>query len=303
MFRAALLAVFALCAVALGAFAVGCDNAVTQEIPDAQATPAGWSLVWADEFDGTEVDESKWEFQLGDGCPDLCGWGNAELQNYARDNSVVSDGTLKITALQNIVDGDTTYTSSRLRTLGKGDWTYGRFEVRAKLPLGQGMWPAIWLLFSEPTYGQWASSGEIDIMEAVGDKPDEVFGTLHYGGEFPQNVFKGDEFQLAAGTFQDDFFVFTVEWERVDREPGEDGEPVEGVDIRWFVNNVLYQVQTEEDWFSGGSDDPTSPFNHPFHMILNVAVGGNLPGAPDATTAFPQTMEVDYVRVYERTGS
>ncbi|MEM6782625.1 MAG: glycoside hydrolase family 16 protein [Bacteroidota bacterium] len=289
MLRAAILSVFAFAALALGLFAVGCDNAVTQEIPDAQATPAGWSLVWSDEFDGTEVDESKWEFQLGDGCPDLCGWGNAELQFYTRESSVVSDGTLKITANQNVVDGDTSYTSSRLRTLGNGDWTYGRFEVRAKLPIGQGMWPAIWLLFSEDTYGGWAASGEIDIMEAVGDKPEEIFGTIHYGGAFPQNVFKGQELKLAAGTFQDDYFVFTVEWE-------------EGV-IRWYVNNVLYQTLTSDDWFTTGSDNPTAPFDHPFHMILNVAVGGNLPGAPDATTQFPQTMEIDYVRVYERAGS
>lgn len=289
MFRVAILTVFALCAVALGVFAVGCDNAITQEVPDAQATPPGWSLVWADEFDGTEVDESKWEFQLGDGCPDLCQWGNAELQFYTEENSVVSDGTLKITARQNIVDGDTTYTSSRLRTLGKGDWTYGRFEVRAKLPLGQGMWPAIWLLFSEDTYGGWAASGEIDIMEAVGNKPDEIFGTIHYGGAFPQNVFKGQELKLAAGTFGDDYFVFTTEWE--------EGE------IRWYVNNILYQTLTSEDWFTTGSDNPAAPFDHPFHMILNVAVGGNLPGSPDATTQFPQTMEVDYVRVYEWTGN
>ncbi|MEM8598771.1 MAG: glycoside hydrolase family 16 protein [Bacteroidota bacterium] len=288
MLRAAILSVFTLAALALGAFAVGCDNAVTQEIPDAQATPAGWSLVWSDEFDGTEVDESKWEFQLGDGCPDLCGWGNAELQNYTRETSVVSDGTLKITARQNIVGGDTTYTSSRLRTLGNGDWTYGRFEVSAKLPIGQGMWPAIWLLFSEDTYGGWAASGEIDIMEAVGNKPDEIFGTIHYGGPFPQNVFKGRDLKLAAGTFSDDFFVFAIEWE--------EGE------IRWYVNNVLYQTLTSEDWFTTGSDNPAAPFDHAFHMILNVAVGGNLPGAPDATTQFPQTMEVDYVRVYEWTG-
>jgi len=261
----------------------GCDNSVDVTIPDANATPAGWTLVWADEFDGTTVDPTKWEAQLGDGCPDLCGWGNNELQAYTAENLSVGDGTLKITARQN---GDD-YTSSRIRTLGKGDWTYGRFEIRAKLPTGQGLWPAIWLLFSEDTYGGWAASGEIDIMEAVGNEPGEVFGTLHYGGQFPANVFSGEPFELTFDSFDQDFYVFTVEWEESE--------------IRWYVNNVLYQTQTSDDWFTTGSDNPAAPFNHDFHMILNVAVGGNLPGAPDETTVFPQTMEVDYVRVYERT--
>ncbi|MEO0560294.1 MAG: glycoside hydrolase family 16 protein, partial [Bacteroidota bacterium] len=209
--------------------------------------------------------------------------GNNELQTYTRANATVSDGTLKITAREEAAD---TYTSARLRTLGKGDWTYGRFEVKARLPEGQGMWPAIWLLFSNDTYGGWAASGEIDIMEAVGNKPDEVFGTLHHGGPFPENVFTGEEFKLFSGTFGDDFFVFTTEWE--------EGE------IRWYINNVLYQTQTSDDWSTTGSTNPAAPFDHDFHMILNVAVGGNLPGSPDETTAFPQTMEVDYVRVYQR---
>jgi len=302
------------CLVALG---LGCDNSIEQNTPDPLETPDGWNLVWSDEFGGTEVDTTKWGFQLGDGCqisPDLCGWGNGEFQNYAAENATVENGVLTISALQDVVladtvvvDGDTTfveadtsYTSARLRTLGKGDWTYGRFEVRAKLPTGQGLWPAIWLLFSEPTYGEWAASGEIDIMEAIGSEPGEVFGTLHYGGVAPDNEFTGEARELFAGTFDEDFYVFTVEWEEVDRSVDEDGEVVKGVDIRWYLNNVLYQTQNEDDWYTTGSDDPTAPFNHDFHMILNVAVGGNLPGAPDVSTTFPQTMEVDYVRVYER---
>ncbi|MEM1057542.1 MAG: glycoside hydrolase family 16 protein [Bacteroidota bacterium] len=283
--RLAALVAFAL-ALSSAAFVAGCDNSVDIEIPDAEATPPGWNLVWSDEFDGAELDETKWEYQLGDGCPDLCGWGNAELQSYTRENTEVSNGTLKITALREIAGNDTSYTASRLRTLGRGDWTYGRFEIKAKLPTGQGLWPAIWLLFSEDTYGGWAASGEIDIMEAVGDKPDEIFGTIHYGGPFPANTFSGEEFRLASGDFTDDFFVFAIEWE--------EGE------IRWYVNNVLYATRTSDDWFTTGSNNPAAPFDHAFHMILNVAVGGNLPGSPDATTVFPQTMEVDYVRVYER---
>ena len=266
----------------------GCDNSVEQAIPDAEATPDGWELVWADEFDGSSLDLSKWEYQIGDGCDQgICGWGNGEFQNYTRENLTVSDGTLTITARQDVSGADTSYTSSRIRTLGKGDWTYGRFEVRAKLPTGQGLWPAIWLLFSEDTYGGWAASGEIDIMEAIGSEPGEVFGTLHYGGAFPDNVFSGEPFNLAgSATFNEDFYVFTTEWE--------EGE------IRWYINNVLYQTQTSDDWYTTGSDDPAAPFDHDFHMILNVAVGGNLPGAPDVSTTFPQAMEVDYVRVYQR---
>ena len=270
---------FALAVLLLVAGA-GCDNSTDLTVPDPEATPPGWTLVWSDEFDGSALDASKWEVQLGDGCPDLCGWGNGELQSYARDNLTVGGGVLTITARE---EADGSFTSARLRTLGKGDWTYGRFEVKAKLPTGQGLWPAIWLLFSDDTYGGWAASGEIDIMEAIGSEPDEIFGTLHYGGPFPDNVFTGKDFHLAAGTFADDFFVFIVEWEA--------GE------IRWYINNVLYQTQTE--WFSTGGDYP-APFDHAFHMILNVAVGGNLPGAPDETTVFPQQMVVDYVRVYQR---
>ena len=261
----------------------GCDNSVEQVVPDAQETPDGWELVWSDEFDGDAVDPARWDTQLGNGCPNLCGWGNGEFQNYTAENAVVSDGTLKITAEQEINGTDTTYTSARLRTLDRGDWTYGRFEIRAKLPTGQGIWPAIWLLFSEDTYGGGAASGEIDIMEAIGSEPGEVFGTLHYGGPAPGNVFSSRDFQLTYDTFDRDFYVFALEWE--------EGE------IRWYVNNVLYRTETE--WYSTGGAYP-APFDHDFHLILNVAVGGNLPGAPDETTTFPQTMEVDYVRVYQR---
>jgi beta-glucanase (GH16 family) len=284
------------------ALVAGCDNSVGDELrpPDPEAVPDGWSLVWQDEFDGAALDTTKWSYQIGDGCAEgICGWGNGEFQNYTRENVEVSGGTLKITARQTITpgdstDADTTYTSSRIRTLDKGDWTYGRFDVRAKLPTGQGLWPAIWLLFSDPVYGVWASSGEIDIMEAIGSEPGEVFGTLHFGGPAPGNVFTSEDFQLNFSLFNEDFYLFTTEWERDE--------------IRWYVNNVLYRTETADNWYSTGTPsdstliDPmgTAPFNHDFHMILNVAVGGNLPGAPDVSTFFPQTMEVDYVRVYQR---
>ncbi len=273
----------ALLSLALLAVATGCDNSVDQVVPDPEATPEGWALVWSDEFDGAALDTTKWTLQLGDGCPSLCGWGNNELQRYTADNYAVGGGLLTITARQ---EADSAYTSTRMNTRGKGDWTYGRFEIKAKLPTGQGLWPAIWMFFSEDTYGGWAASGEIDIMEYIGSRPSEVFGTLHYGGPAPANVFSGDEFGLFSGTFADDFFVFVIEWE--------EGE------IRWYVNNVLYQTQTSDDWYTTGSTNPAAPFDHDFYLLLNVAVGGNLPGNPDETTVFPQTMQVDYVRVYER---
>ncbi len=264
-----------------------CDNSVDQVTPDPQATPAGWSLVWSDEFDGTALDASKWNVVLGNGCPSLCGFGNNELQTYTNQNHTVSDGKLTITARRAIAGTDTTYTSTRLDTRGKGDWTYGRFEIRAKLPRTQGLWPAIWMFFSRDTYGGWAASGEIDIMENIGSKPDEIFGTIHYGGPAPANVFAGEAFKLSSSSFADDFYTFTLEWE--------EGE------LRWYVNNVLFQTKRAGDWYTTGSTRPSAPFDHDFFLLLNTAVGGILPGRPNRTTVFPQTMEVDYVRVYQRT--
>ena len=241
-----------------------------------------YELVWSDEFDGTLVDQSKWEFQIGDGCPDLCGWGNGELQYYRAENATVGGGLLTITAKEEAF-GFSDYTSARLRTKGKADWEYGRFEMRAKLPIGKGLWPAFWMLPAQDSYGGWAASGEIDVMELVGHEPERVLGTLHYGGTFPANTYSGDHYDLASGTFNDDFHVFAVEWEA--------GE------IRWYVDGIHYQTQTA--WWSTGGPYP-APFDQPFYMLLNVAVGGDWPGPPDGSTQFPQTMVVDYVRVYEK---
>ncbi len=246
-------------------------------------TAQKYQLVWSDEFDGNEVDTSKWDFQIGDACELVmgCGWGNNELQYYRKENATVSNGNLVITAKEESFGG-LNYTSTRMRTFGKQDWTYGRFEMRAILPEGQGIWPAFWLLFSDETYGGWAASGEIDIMEMTGDHPEKIFGTIHYGGEYPANVWNGKDFTLKNGSFAEDYHIFAVEWEY--------GE------IRWYVDDVHYATQT--DWYSTGAPYP-APFNHDMYLILNIAVGGNLPGSPDATTSFPQTMTVDYVRVYQ----
>lgn len=251
--------------------------------PDEIVPDSTWTLVWADEFDGSSLDLSKWSVQTGDGCDiELCGWGNNEAQWYQSANAEVGGGRLRIVARQERVGGKN-YSSARIRSLNKGDWTYGRVDVRARLPRGQGIWPAVWMLPSDNVYGPWPMSGEIDIVELVGHEPNRVHGTLHYGGPGPAHVYSGADFTLGSGTFADDFRVFTLEWER--------GE------IRWYVDGRLYQTQSE--WHSTGGAYP-APFDRRFHLVLNVAVGGNWPGYPDATTVLPQMMEVDYVRVYQK---
>ncbi|MEO1576661.1 MAG: glycoside hydrolase family 16 protein [Pseudomonadota bacterium] len=243
-------------------------------IPDCQ-------LVWSDEFDGDSVDLTKWEFQIGDGSElGIPGWGNNEKQWYTANNATVADGKLTIEAREETV-GNFDYTSSRLRTLGRGDWTFGRFEMRAKLPSTQGMWPAFWMLSSFPeAYGVWAASGEIDIMESVGSDPDRIFGTIHYGGEFPGNLSTSETYSPSTDV-SDEFHVYAIEWD--------------ADEIRWYVDDTLYAVQNA--WSSTAGPYP-APFDQPFYILLNVAVGGSFPGAPSVDTVFPVTMEVDYVRVY-----
>lgn len=239
------------------------------------------ALIWSDEFDGSAVDPAKWEFQTGDGSQvGLPGWGNNELQWYQSANASVANGVLTIQARQQSVGGKA-YTSSRLRSLGRAEFLYGRVEMRARLPVGKGLWPAFWMLPSDPAiYGVWAASGEIDVMESIGG--DRIYGTIHYGGTFPANVQAGSSILLPAGSAAD-FHVYAVEW-----------QPTE---IRWYVDGQLYA--TRNDWFSTGGPYP-APFDVPFHLLLNVAVGGNFPGSPDGTTVFPQNYVVDYVRVYQQ---
>ncbi len=240
-------------------------------------------LVWADEFDGNQLDQSKWSYQIGNGqLYGLPGWGNNELQYYTDSNDTVANGVLTITA-KNDGAGGYPYTSTRIRSLNKGDFTYGRFEMRAKLPTGQGMWPAFWMLPTDSSiYGTWAASGEIDIMEQTGDDPDHIFGTLHYGGSFPQNTFSGSGTNLPTGSANAEFHTYAIEWQLDE--------------IRWYIDDELYAVQSA--WFSQSGPYP-APFDVDFHMLLNLAVGGNLPGNPDGSTVFPMDYVIDYVRVYQ----
>lgn len=255
------------------------------ETDETQTVATFTELVMQDEFDTNGAPNSAiWNFDLGDGTANglPAGWGNNELQYYTdrTENVTVQNGVLIITAKEEQFQGSN-YTSARLLTKGKFEQTYGRFEARIKLPWGKGIWPAFWLLGDDSGGTEiWPQIGEIDVMEYVGDEPTRVFGTVHgpgySGGE---SISKG--FELDNDRFDAGFHIFGIEW---------------GPDyINWYVDDVLYSQITPEDvpgeWvFNRG----------PFYIILNMAVGGSLPGAPNEETEFPQTMLVDYVRVYKQ---
>jgi beta-glucanase (GH16 family) len=244
-----------------------------------------WQLVWSDEFETGSLDMAKWSYQTGTGTEyGLTNWGNNELQYYLEENVVVADSVLTITAKKENVGGKQ-YTSGRIRTAGKGDWTCARMEFRAKMPVGKGMWTAIWMMPTDNAYGGWAASGEIDLMEHLGDNTKKVYGTLHFGGTWPNHVSKGSSYMLSSGDYHDEFHVFVVEWE--ERE------------MRWYVDGHLYQTLGEDAWYSSGAPFP-APFDKRFHLLINLAVGGNWPGSPDASTTFPQEVVVDYVRIYQK---
>jgi beta-glucanase (GH16 family) len=257
----------------------------------ARATSAQttWTLVWSDEFNGpagSAVDGTKWVAEVGNGSN---GWGNHERQYYTnttKNAAMDGAGNLVITAYKETLgakyrcwNGTCQYTSARLKTQAKFEQAYGRFEARLKLPYGQGMWPAFWMLGNNIQRAGWPTCGEIDIMENIGREPSIVHGTIHGPGYSGANGI-GAPYALSSGTFSDNFHVFAVEW-----EPNQ---------IRWYVDGQLYQTRTPADLPPGS----TWVFDHPFFMILNVAVGGYWPGDPDSTTVFPQKMYVDYVRVY-----
>ncbi len=242
-----------------------------------------WQVVWHDEFEGESLNLEKWSFQTGTGSEyGLIDWGNDELQYYREQNVTVSDGMLHITAKRESYNGKS-YTSGRIRTIDKGDWTYCRIEFRAKMPLGKGLWAAVWMLPTDEEYGGWAASGELDIMEYLGDEHNVVHGTLHYGNAWPNNKQNGTSFTLSEGDFYSEFHDFTLEW-------------VEG-EMKWFVDGQLYQTLDQGDWWSTGGPFP-APFNKDFHLLINLAVGGNWPGNPVGTT-FPQDLVLDYIRVFQ----
>jgi beta-glucanase (GH16 family) len=279
-----------------------------------------WRLVWSDEFDSPVIDPERWNLEV-----DCWGGGNAERQCYTNfdQNARIEDGHLVIEAHLGEAQGPALpahmregadaealaatqiqpFTSARLNTRDKGDWLYGRIEVRARLPEGQGMWPAIWMLPTDEVYGSWASSGEIDILEAVnlgepcrecrGGIENRMFGTLHYGDVWPHNTYQNRETVL-PGRAEDgqEFHVFAIEWTA--------GE------IRWFVDGETYGSLTRRRWRSASDEArgrPNAPFDQRFHLILNLAVGGHLAEGRNEggvrLEGFPKNMLVDWVRVYD----
>ena len=284
----------------------------------------GWELVWQDEFNDGKLDNTKWNKEVN-----CWGGGNNEQQCYVdkSDNFEFENGVLHITARREDYTGPAEragspgyapeitktlpYTSGRIRSDGKGDWKYGRIEARMRLPHGQGTWPAFWMLPTDEKYGGWAASGEIDIMEAVniGAKTDKtgtltnkpeirVHGTLHYGLKWPGNVHSGADFELPGGfNPATSYHTYAIEWE--------EGE------IRWYMDDIHYATQTSEHWFSGYKDENGevvknsghAPFDKRFHLILNLAIGGDWVSAVNEKginqDVFPQRLSVDYVRVYK----
>ncbi len=240
-------------------------------------------LVWSDEFNYKGLpDSSKWSYDHGNGCPDVCGWGNNELQFYTwnrKENARVENGKLVIEAHKELFGG-MNYTSARLATKNKGDWKYGRLEIKAMIPAGKGMWPAIWMLPSKWEYGGWPKSGEIDIMENVGYWPDTIFGTVHtdaYNGMLGTQKTKG----IAFNDLSKAFHVYAIEWN---------------------ANEIVFYVDGKEyNRFANDKKGSAAwPFDKEFHLLLNVAVGGNWGGKYGVDDGvFPQKMVVDYVRVYQ----
>jgi beta-glucanase (GH16 family) len=242
---------------------------------NASQTPPAWLLVWHDEFDGAVLDTTKWVRETGGN-----GWGNAELEFYTDrvENARLENGYLVIEARHEPF-GNQAYTSARLKTQGLGAWKYGRIEARIQIPRGQGLWPAFWMLGDDIGQVGWPTCGEIDIMENIGKEPRTVHGTVH-GPNYSGANGNSSAYALTNGAFADSFHVFAIEW-----QPSV---------IQWFVDGTLYKTVLPGDlpgrWV----------YDHPFFILLNVAVGGYWPGNPDSTTVFPQTMRVDYVRVYQR---
>ena len=240
----------------------------------------GYTLVWQEEFDKNQLDTTIWSHELGDGCPGLCGWGNAEKVWYRPENTRVSDGKLIITAQPDWQHKDF-WSSSRIITKHKKTFHFGRVDIRAKLPKTQGIWPAIWMLGQNRQKLGWPNCGEIDIMEERGQYPWISRGTLHYKDADGNYAHSGAKKELLYGNFSDDFHLFSMEWDRVG--------------VRFFVDDEMY---ADLKYPSIHIDSLDNPFLQPFYLIINLAVGGNYLGYPDHTTVFPQTLEVDYVRYY-----
>ncbi len=253
-----------------------CGDAAPVEEPPLNAVEtadADPQLVWAEEFSGTELDTADWNYELGDGCPNLCGWGNNERQLYTRENHRLENGNLIITARK---DGDR-YSSTRITTKGKQEFQYGRFETRAKLPVGAGLWPAFWMLGTNIDEVNWPLCGEIDVLEYVGREPGEIFTTLHTQAAHGDD---GNSRKTKIENIEEGFHVYAAEW-TADQ-------------IEFFVDGTSVYTFAPED-----KSVAVWPFDQPFYLILNLAIGGKFGGPEVDDSVFPQSFVIDYVRVYQ----
>ena len=237
-------------------------------------TYEGMNLVWSDEFDGSTINMNNWTFEIGTG---NWGWGNNELQYYQEDNSSIIEGNLVIEARRQSFESSN-YTSSRLITRGKQSFKYGRIDIRAVMPEGQGIWPALWMLGTNHFQVGWPTCGEIDIMEMIGgdERENVVYGTAHWnqGGL----VSYGQSMTNQSGKLSEEYHVYSIIWDEQS--------------IRWFFDDINYNTIDI-------TPEALSAFHDDFFFIMNIAVGGNWPGSPDNTTIFPQWMIVDYIRVFQ----
>jgi beta-glucanase (GH16 family) len=288
--------------VFLSAAAVCAQNSANTIDIGTPANPGidGWTLLWNDEFEGTALDGTKWSPDTGyylNGNAGTWGWGNDELQYYGNDtaNVYMRDGYLNLTAFKQRrnwpgIDPNryAEYASGKVITKGKFSWKYGRIDFRASLPLGQGFWPALWMLPQNEVYGAWALSGEIDVMEARGRVTNKSSGAIHFGGAWPDNAYINGEYTFQPGQTIADFNVYTLIWEEAE--------------IRWYVNGNRFFTAKNNQWRSNAPNaqgNAYAPFDQDFYIIMNLAVGGRFDDhltPPD--NALPATMRVDYVRVY-----
>jgi len=238
----------------------------------------GYTLLWSDEFTASNLDLSVWNQEIGNGGG---GWGNNELEYYTNSakNTLLSNGNLIIEARKEAMSGFN-YSSARLTTQNKKTFKFGRIDIRAKLPVGKGIWPALWMLGANITTVNWPECGEIDIMELVGTYPGRVSGTMHWKNADGTHGSKGSSYNLPSGDFSQQFHVYSIIW----------AQDV----IKWYVDDILSLTVTNTDIGTG-----KYPFNANQFFIFNVATGGDWPGSPDATTSFPERMFVDYVRVFQ----
>jgi len=233
-----------------------------------------YKLVWEENFNDTKLDETSWNFELGSGCPNLCGWGNNEAQFYTKENHKIENGILIISAKKD----SNSYTSTRITTQNKKVFQYGKIECRAKLPIGKGLWPAFWMLGENITKIGWPKCGEIDILEYIGKEPDMIFTSLHTQESHGNTI---NTKKTKIETIEDGFHIYAIDWN--------------ADSISFFVDNVLVyryspDIKNENNW----------PYNQPFYFIINLAIGGNFGGPEIDNQIFPQEFSIDYIKVFQK---